>query len=232
MPTTTNNKNFIRYGSIIEFIVSIDPQFKISQGIEEVFLRLNGEIDSSYSANSYASLFYFLSNHYKPKIISELGVLGCYSIIPLALGALQNNRVSSINGYDLFEAYSYKSFSFNDALQRIDSYGLKDSINLEKFEVYSEGFIKDTLKVSDLTHIDLSHDGEMYERVLSSDIKENSIVIMEGGSIERDNVEWMKAYDANKIHPIIEKYSKIRNDLMISVIEPMPSVTIIQSINK
>ena len=55
---------------------------------------------------------------------------------------------------------------------------------------------------------------------------------MEGGSIERDNVEWMKAYDANKIHPIIEKYSKIRNDLMISVIEPMPSVTIIQSINK
>ena len=53
---------------------------------------------------------------------------------------------------------------------------------------------------------------------------------MEGGSEDRDNVEWMKTYSAKKISPVIEKYSKIRDDLLISVIEAMPSVTVIQSL--
>ena len=148
------------------------------------------------------------------------------------LQSQKNNYTTVINGFDLFEAYSYKSFSYKDALDRIDSFGLKDSIFLKKFDVYSEGFIEETLKSSDLTHIDLSHDGKMFERVLSSQINDNSLIIMEGGSVERDNVEWMKAHEATKISPVIEKYSTIRNDLFISVIEAMPSVTVIQTVKK
>lgn len=228
----TKKQNYKKYSSIKEYILSIDPSFKLSDEIQDVILRLNSEIDSSYSKNSYATLFYFLASHFSSKIITELGVLGCYSIIPLAFGSQKNNQTFPINGYDLFEDYSYKSFSHKDALQRIDSFGLKDSIFLKKFDVYSEGFIEEIIQTSDLTHIDLSHDGKMFERILSSEIKNDGIIIMEGGSVERDNVEWMQAYSATKISPVLEKYSTIRNDLLISVIEEMPSVTVIQSIKK
>ena len=228
----TKKQNYRKYSSISEYILSIDPGFKLSDEIQDVILRLNSEIDSSYSKNSYAVLFYFLASYFSPKIITELGVLGCYSIIPLAFGSQNNNQTFSINGYDLFEDYSYKSFSYKDALQRIDSFSLKDSIFLEKFDVYSEGFIEEIIQTSDLTHIDLSHDGKMFERILTSKIKDDGIIIMEGGSVERDNVEWMQAYSATKISPVLEKYSTIRDDLLISVIEEMPSVTVIQSIKK
>lgn len=227
---STNKINYRKFSSINEFISSIDSSYQLTDEIRETFSKLNSEIDSSYSENSYASLFHFLSSHFKPKIITELGVLGCYSIIPLALGALNNNKACSINGYDLFEEYSYKSFSYRDALERISSFGLKDFVSLKKFDVYVEGFIEEILKISNLVHIDLSHDGKMFEKVLSSKINNNAIIIMEGGSEERDNVEWMKTYSAKKISPVLEKYSKIRDDLLISVIEAMPSVTVIQSL--
>tara|TARA_Y100000768_G_C23900131_1_gene644631 strand:- start:200 stop:889 length:690 start_codon:yes stop_codon:yes gene_type:complete len=227
---STNKINYRKFSSINEFISSIDSSYQLTDEIRETFVKLDSEIDSSYSENSYASLFYFLSSHFKPKIIAELGVLGCYSIIPLALGALNNNKACSIKGYDLFEEYSYKSFSYQDALERISSFGLKDFVSLKKFDVYVEGFIEEILKISNLVHIDLSHDGKMFEKVLNSKINSNAIIIMEGGSEDRDNVEWMKTYSAKKISPVIEKYSKIRDDLLISVIEAMPSVTVIQSL--
>ena len=227
---SANKLNYRKFTSISEFILSIDSSYQPADEIRETFLKLNSEIDSSYSKNSYASLFYFLSSHFKPKIINELGVLGCYSMIPLALGALNNNKTCSINGYDLFEEYSYKSFSYQDALDRISSFGLQDFVSLKKFDVYEEGFIEEILKISDLVHIDLSHDGTMFERVFNSKVNNNSIIIMEGGSEDRDNVEWMKAYSAKKISPVLDKYSKIRDDLLISVIEAMPSVTVIQSL--
>lgn len=55
-------------------------------------------------------------------------------------------------------------------------------------------------------------------------IKRNGIIILEGGSNERDNVEWMNIYNKPKIQPIIEKYS---SSLNIKVIGKIPSLSII-----
>ena len=50
------------------------------------------------------------------------------------------------------------------------------------------------------------------------------MMILEGGSIERDSVEWMVKYDKPRIQPILQKYS---DSVRIEVIEDYPSITLI-----
>ena len=50
-------------------------------------------------------------------------------------------------------------------------------------------------------------------------------MIMEGGSEERDNVEWMIKYNKPKITPVLQKYS---NSVKIEVLEDFPSITLIR----
>ena len=51
------------------------------------------------------------------------------------------------------------------------------------------------------------------------------IIILEGGSIERDQVEWMTRYNKRSINPVIEKYSRVFD---IRVIGTFPSLTILK----
>ena len=57
-------------------------------------------------------------------------------------------------------------------------------------------------------------------------LSENGILLLEGGSIERDNVEWMNKYNKPLINPVIQKY--INDNFNIQVIGAFPSVTIIR----
>jgi hypothetical protein len=52
-------------------------------------------------------------------------------------------------------------------------------------------------------------------------------MILEGGSDERDNVEWMIKYNKPKINPVVEKYSY---EYKIKIIKKFPSITIIKNI--
>ena len=53
-------------------------------------------------------------------------------------------------------------------------------------------------------------------------MSENGIMIMEGGSEQRDNVEWMIKYNKPKIQPVIKKYG-------LNVVGTFPSITIIKN---
>jgi hypothetical protein len=55
-------------------------------------------------------------------------------------------------------------------------------------------------------------------------IKKDGVIILEGGSKERDEVEWMNKYNKPKITPILKKY---KDDLKIKIIGSLPSLTII-----
>ena len=48
---------------------------------------------------------------------------------------------------------------------------------------------------------------------------------MEGGSEERDSIEWMVKYDKPRIRPVLKKYS---NNVRITVLEDFPSITLIK----
>ena len=53
---------------------------------------------------------------------------------------------------------------------------------------------------------------------------QTGILILEGGSRERDNVEWMDKYSKPKMQPVLEKYADHFN---IKTLGTVPSLTII-----
>tara|TARA_A100000164_G_C21647847_1_gene648883 strand:- start:44 stop:715 length:672 start_codon:yes stop_codon:yes gene_type:complete len=217
------------FSSIDSYINSFNTDFYIESHDINLLNELDDLVDSSYSKNLYSKLFYFLSSHFKPGNIAEFGVLGCYSIISMAMGAKSVNIENSIIGYDLFEDYEFTSFAFSDALKRIKYFGLSDSIKLKRCNALKGNLIEDVLLTYDLVHIDLSNEGKLYERVFSSKFKKDSIILMEGGSFDRDKNTWINKYGAKEILPVINNFQKKRPDLKISIIDVFPSLTIIQT---
>ena len=77
-------------------------------------------------------------------------------------------------------------------------------------------------------HIDIANNGEVFEFALTkyiTKIKKDGIIILEGGSKERDEIGWMNKYNKPKITPILNKY---KDDFKIKIIGTLPSLTIIQ----
>ena len=78
----------------------------------------------------------------------------------------------------------------------------------------------------DILHIDIANNGDTYEFAIENYLtKVKGIMVLEGGSEERDNVEWMQKYEKPKIQSVLKKYS---NDVRITVLEDYPSITLIQ----
>ena len=229
MLKNNEEKTVSHFASIDQFISSIDQAFEIDPVHRVLLENLDLQINSSYTKHSFSKLFYFLTYYLKPTQISEFGVLGCYSIISMALCAKHFELKCSITGYDLFEDYSYTSFALSDAIERVDQFGLKNDVQFQKCNALDGNLIENTLLESDLTHIDLSNEGDIYSRILSSEFKKDSIIILEGGSIERDATTWIKEYGAREIAPTIQNFASQRNDIKISVINSFPSVTILQA---
>ena len=83
------------------------------------------------------------------------------------------------------------------------------------------------MKFYDLIHIDIANNGDIYQFVFDNYIQKISsggTIILEGGSVERDNIEWMNKYNKCKIQPVLEKYSNVYN---IKTFGEIPSITII-----
>ena len=58
-------------------------------------------------------------------------------------------------------------------------------------------------------------------------LTKNGVIIMEGGSSERDNIEWMIKYNKPKILPVINKY---KSQYDIKTIGNIPSITLIKKL--
>ena len=83
-------------------------------------------------------------------------------------------------------------------------------------------------KCIDIIHIDIANNGDVYDYALKHylpKLTDNGILLLEGGSTERDEVEWMNKYNKPKINPVLKKYE---NEYSITVIGNFPSLTIIQ----
>ncbi len=93
------------------------------------------------------------------------------------------------------------------------------SINYGNFyEVYKN------INNVDIIHIDIANNGDVYEYAVKNylpKLSDNGILLMEGGSKERDNVEWMIKYKKPQIQPIIKKYG-------FKVIGTFPSISILR----
>jgi len=193
-------------------------------------LSVLNSFESSYSENNFSSLFYYCARKkYDLQEVREFGVLGCYSLSALTLGAIKNNPEIKIYGHDLFEDYPFNSFKLSDAMMRLENLGISKNIELIKEDAIKSGSLLAGLASSDITHIDISNDGNIFEMVFKSNLKPKSLVLLEGGSLQRDKNSWISKYNAREINPIIKKFSNNSN-FNLHLINDYPSILLIESL--
>jgi len=213
------------FSSVNEYLISKHQGNLKKQGL---FLQKSlSNLNSSYQENEFCHVFSYLVEAYKPKIISEFGVLGCYSIASMALNCRQG---VDLFGFDLFEDYPFNSFKLSEAEKILSVFGL-DNVTLQKKDIFDdEEWLKSQIIKSDLIHIDLSNDGNTFKHFLNlnspSELKDKTF-IFEGGGNSRDSVEWMSKYEKIPIRPFLYQFSKANHSVQIDLIEEYPSMTIL-----
>lgn len=170
---------------------------------------INPEIESSYYKNNIGLTLYNIVLEYKPKIIIEFGSLYGYSTISMAmaLDELKNNGI--IKCYDLWDKYQYKHTLISQTKENINKYNLSQYVEFHQCD-FNEWKIEEF----DMFHLDISNSGETIINAyykLQEPIKQGKVVLFEGGSIERDNVSWMKKYNKIPINSL-NNYKIINNN--------------------
>ena len=178
---------------------------------------------SSYEKNNYGPLLRSLSENCVTSLAVELGVLHGYSTEYIAWGVLGKGRLMA---YDLFEEYEYNHSKFNDIRVKFLNFG--DTVKLiqgdafkahNDFEDASVGFL----------HVDLSNTGDIIKEIINNwnnKIAQRGIIVFEGGSFVRDNIEWMKKYNKSPIRAELENNKIINEQYLWGVFEAYPSMTV------
>lgn len=189
---------------------------------------------SSYIQNNYGNVFKALILAHLPSLVIECGVLDGYSTLNIA-HALRHNRInrgieSTFFAYDLWENYDYKHGDFGEVATMLRENGLLNHyVNLhygDVFEVHTN-FQENSV---DLLFLDISNDGDIINRIVKlwdSKIKNRGIIIAEGGSKERDKIEWMLKYNKKSIREAIITNKIITEKYKWFLFEEFPSVSLL-----
>ena len=166
---------------------------------------------------NYSDIFSCLTLLKKPKKIVEFGILEGYSLVNF----LKNcNEETEIEAYDIFENFNGNG-SQRDIIKKFQ---YEKNVKIEYGDFYKKYKDFDDKSI-DILHIDIANTGEIYEFAVKNylqKINKDGIIILEGGSKERDEVEWMKKF--NK--PPIKSYLETLN-LKFKTFGDFPSITII-----
>ncbi len=166
-------------------------------------LSTDKEIHSSYSANNIGDKIKEVILNYKPKKIIEFGVLDGYSTISMGQALKQLNDGGSITAYDLWEKYPYRHSTKEKVVENLKRYSVDEYVTLKDGDIFQW---LDKQEQFDLIHVDISNDGQkikqIYDKLKSNKKCKNSIMLFEGGTKERDEVDWMIKYNKQKIVPL------------------------------
>lgn len=179
-------------------------------------------MNSSYKSNvDFGDIISTITFFQQPKKIVEIGILEGYSLLKFVEASSPN---TSIDAYDIFEKFNGNHAIKDKLEQTFDQYkniSIKEGDFYKVFDLYPN-------KSIDILHIDIANTGDIYEYVFKNYINKianDGVILLEGGSNERDEVEWMNKYNKPQIQPIIEKY---KQDYNIKVIGDFPSMTIVK----
>lgn len=170
---------------------------------------------------TYGDLLNCITMLANPKKIVEIGILDGYS---LECFIKNSNNNTQIIAYDLFEDFNGNHSIKKDIIEKFVNYS---NVKIEYGNFYElNNIIDDNI---DIIHIDIANNGDVFEYSIQNYIpklSDNGILILEGGSNERDNIEWMNKYNKHKISPVIQKYKE--KNINIQVVGTFPSITIIK----
>ena len=126
-----------------------------------------------------------------PSCIIEFGTLHGYSAVAMAQALRDLGSNAVIMCHDLWENYPYKHTSMQKTQDTIEKLELTKYIELIEMDFYNW-----KPQPFDLMHFDISNHAE-HLKYLKNLIEMHSLdgtVLFEGGSKERDKVEWMKDF--------------------------------------
>lgn len=179
---------------------------------------MNSSYNNKVDFGDIISTITFMNN---PQKIVECGILEGYSLIKF----IENSSIdTSIDAYDIFDKFNGNHAIKDKIMKQFSPY---KNVNIAEGDFY-EVLKKYPEKSIDILHIDIANNGDVYEYMFQNyihKIKDDGIILMEGGSEERDNVEWMIKYDKSKINPVLYKY---RDNYDIKIVGEIPSITIIK----
>lgn len=178
-------------------------------------------MNSSYNNNiNFGDLLSTITCIKKPNTIVEIGILEGYSLSKF----IENSTNDTIiDAYDIFD-----EFNGNHAVKQnvINQFHKHKNVNINYGDFYKV-WKQYSDKSIDILHIDIANNGDVYEYMFqnyTNKLKDNGIIIMEGGSSDRDNIEWMIKYNKPKIKPVLDRYKDTFN---INTFGIIPSITII-----
>jgi predicted O-methyltransferase YrrM len=179
---------------------------------------------SSYSDNNFRQDFKNIVEKIKPKLVVEFGIGNGYSTKAFADFCSKDCLIYS---YDLFDDFPYNHADYEICLSLFTK---QDNLKIDKANFYTH-FDKFDDNIIDILHIDIANDGDAYlfaiEKYMQK-ISPNGVIILEGGSMERDNVYWMREFNKKRINPLLIRFAK---DYKVELIDKFPSLTIISKNN-
>ncbi len=179
---------------------------------------------SSYLQNNYGELFSALVRVHKPSLIVECGILDGYSLISLAFPSQPYG--GKVVGYDLFDDYEFKHGKKEEIENLLDQHGIAN-VSLVKKDAFEAASLHSDESV-DFLHIDIANDGDKLEQmfgVWDKKMKKGGLIVFEGGSHERDEVDWMVEYCKNPIRNFKSTVRDWYNYEYVTLL-PFPSLTI------
>ena len=151
------------------------------------------KIDSTYT-EKFGDILYKKVMQYKPKIICDIGVLHGFSTYHLAKAAKEIG--SKVIAVDLFEDYEYNHGTLDQFVSNMKTNGVYDVIEVVKMD-YQQWLLSTRPKL-DLIHLDASNTGDNLVKLMNVVLGDPKI-LFEGGTVARDNVDWMLKYNKPKI---------------------------------
>tara|TARA_B000000475_G_C16000145_1_gene448615 strand:+ start:1533 stop:2078 length:546 start_codon:yes stop_codon:yes gene_type:complete len=179
---------------------------------------MNSSYNNKINFGDIISSITFLKN---PKKIVECGILEGYSLDKFILNS---DTDTQIDAYDIFDKF-YGNHAIKDKI--IKQFSPHKNVNIEYGDFYNVFKLYENKSI-DILHIDIANNGDVYEFMFQNyvdKLKDDGIILMEGGSEKRDNIEWMIKYNKPQINPILNKYS---DKFYIKTIGEIPSITIIK----
>jgi len=157
-----------------------------------------------------------------PKTIIEFGILEGVS---LKAFIENSNSQCDIKAYDIFEEFNGNSANKEILLNTFSKF---ENVKIDYGDFY-EKYKNIEDNSIDMLHIDIANNGDVLEFTIENYLQklcDNGLLIFEGGSNERDNIDWMNKYNKTKINPIIQKYKDLYD---IKIIGSIPSITLIKN---
>lgn len=188
---------------------------------------------SSYEKNNFGEIFTTLIKCFRYPLAVELGVLDGYSAEHIALGLKANkqrwNLPGHLDAYDLWEDYAFKHSTMESVHSRLEARGVLDFVSLYKGDAFSvHNAYKD--KSVHFLHVDISNTGDYLYRIMElwdRKIYQGGMIVIEGGSEERDYVEWMIKYNKTPIKPELEANLIIKKNYIYGTYLAFPSMTVL-----